>query len=114
MKKLFEKKIGAYFQSSVIRTIPNLTGDVWASWPMSTLALYEDRLMIKVALKGEFTLLYSDIDFIEKKSFGIQIHHTDSNIKPFVYINGFGTGSILFKQIVRVINDNQLKIKVAE
>ncbi len=114
MEKLLEKRVSAYFQSNKIRTIPNVNGDVWASWPMSKLSLYKDKLVVEIAFNGKFELQYSDIDYIEKNTFtGIQIHHHDQKIKPYFFLGGFGNGSILYKNIVQVIKDNELPIKIA-
>ncbi|MEI6058454.1 MAG: hypothetical protein WCP89_01660 [archaeon] len=111
MEKLFEKRIGAYFQVNKIRTIPNIKGDIWASWPMSRLTMYKDKMAIDVLWQGQFVLPYNQITNIEKIFLGIQIHHTIGSIKPFVMIQGIGNSSLLYKKIIKVIKDNDLNIE---
>jgi hypothetical protein len=114
-EKLFEKRIGAYFQSSIIGRLPlNIKGDIYASWPMSKLIMYKDRMLIKILWQGEFIIKYSDIINLEKVLFGIQIHHKNKNLKPVVYLGGAGNGSILFKKIKEVIIKNKLEINVKD
>lgn len=113
-EKLFEKRIGAHFQSSIIRTIPNVKGDIWASWPMSKLIMYKTKMVISVLWQGQFIIPYSDIINLEKVITGIQVHHKNKEIKPFVYLSGVGTGSILFRKIKEVIAKNSLNIKIKE
>ncbi|MBM3247455.1 hypothetical protein FJZ17_02870 [Candidatus Pacearchaeota archaeon] len=113
-EKIFEKRIGAYFQSSVVRTIPNVKGDIWASWPMSKLVMHKDKMVIKVSLQGEFTIEYKEITSLEKCFMGIQVHHNNKSIKPVVYLTGMGNGKILFKKIKEIIQENKLKIKIKE
>ena len=112
MKTIFEKRVGAYLQTDKVRTIPNIKGDIWASWPMSKLTMYDDRMIIDVLWQGQFVLPYDHITCIEKAFLGIQIHHTNNNLRPFVYIAGLGNSSVLFQKIIQVIKDNKLNIKL--
>lgn len=114
MEKLFEKRVGAFLQHTPIRTMPNTLGDIYASYPLSKLTLYKDKLVIKVLMKGEFTLPYKNIKTIENTPLGIKINHYDKNILPYVYISGFGNGRILFEKIIKVVKENKLKVKVVK
>lgn len=69
-------------------------------------------MVIDILWQGQFVLPYNQIDSMEKTIVGLQIHHSINEIKPFVFIAGIGNGSILFKKIIQVIEDNNLNIKI--
>ena len=110
--KLFEKRIGAYFQDSKIRTTPNINGDIYASWPMSKLTMYKDKMIIQVFAQGEFVIKYSDVLNLEKKFLSIQIHHKNKDIKPIIYLSGAIDSSNLFTKIKETVIKNKLNLKI--
>lgn len=113
MKKLFERRVGAWFQAApVVLRLPNSDRIAGSSWPFAMLTLYDDRIVIRLALQADQILMLHEIDSMEKKLFNIQLHHHSKTVLPYVYVGGMGNGSILFRKLAKAIEDNHLHIKV--
>ena len=110
-EKLLEKRVSAYIQSSPIRTTPNVKGDIWATWPMSKLVMYQDGLCLEILFAGKFEFPYKNIIKFKKILLGFQIEHNIQGIKPYVFIGGMGNGGILIKKVKEVISNNNLGIE---
>lgn len=85
---------------------------IWCGWPFSKLEIYRNYLILKIFRK-QFKLNFDEIDYLEKRLFGVRIHHHSSAVKyEYIYLYGILTGSRLFKKLSKTISKNNLKLKI--
>jgi hypothetical protein len=114
MKPIFEKRVGGWVCKRLILSEFSMSR-FGVSYPFARILFYKDRLTLKI-LWRKYTLNYKDIDYIEKSGligFGVRVHHHNKKVpKYFFIVAGKQTPGKLFRDIVQVIKENKLNIKI--
>ena len=90
MTKLLEKRT-----SVSAGEFPKL---VKASWPIGKLAVYDDRFVISAAVE-EYTLLFTDIDYLDIKVGQVNFYHHNPRVIKDISLNGFLIPGIIRKAV---------------
>ena len=77
-----------------------------ANWPIGSLVLYRDRLIINTATK-QFTIEFCQINSLKSGLLSLHINHQHPKVPKDIDIYGF----FLSKSLKRAIKENQLSIK---
>lgn len=80
---------------------------VKASWPIGKVTLYDDRFVISAAVE-QYTLLFTDIDYIDVKVGQVNFYHHNPNVIKDISLNGFLIPGI----IRRTINQFNLNVTI--
>lgn len=73
---------------------------VKANWPIGKVTLYDDRFVISAAVE-EYTLLFTDIDYLNVKVGQVNFYHHNPNVIKDISLNGFLIPLIVRKAITQ-------------
>lgn len=112
MKKIFEMRGEALFQDGpvAVMSIPN-NKVIGTTFPFAAkITLFDDRLLVKLPMQEDQTLMFDEIDSINKKWIftQAQVMHHSGVVKLYVFLRGW----FIFKRLSKAIRDNNLNVKI--
>ena len=73
---------------------------VKANWPIGKITLYDDRFVISAAVE-EYTLLFTEIDYLDVKLGQVNFYHHNPNVIKDISLNGFLIPGVIRKAIAQ-------------
>jgi len=110
MEQLYKRRVSVSFGSFFDLFKAGRSRPFWVDYPFCKLIIYRDRFALSIPFSQEHTIFYSDIDYIKRHlHYGISIYQKNSDV---VYVSSSGIGPSLYKDIISIVAEHNLNIKV--